>query len=53
MAMVDTHKGQEVMSMDIPNAFIQAPLENEPGERVIMKITGVLVDILLEKNPVK
>ena len=41
------------MSTDIPNAFIQAPLENKLGECVIMKITGVLVDILLEKSPSK
>ena len=52
-AMVDAHEGRDVMSTDIPNAFIQAPLENKPGERVIMKITGVLVDILLEKSPSK
>ena len=41
------------MVNDVPNAFIQAPnVIKDGGDCVIMKITGVLVDILLEKNPV-
>jgi hypothetical protein len=42
-----------VMTCDIPNAFIQAYLpKKEPGEdRVVMKITGVLVDMLVDINP--
>ena len=40
------------MSADIPNAFIQTPMpEAKVGERVIMKITGVLVDLLVEIAP--
>jgi hypothetical protein len=41
------------MTCDIPNAFIQAYLpKKEPGEdRVVMKITGVLVDMLVNINP--
>ena len=40
------------MTADIPNAFIQTPMEIKEGkERVIMKITGVMVDILVDKNP--
>ena len=37
-----------VMSADVPNAFIQTPMpERKDGEeRVVMKITGVLVDLL-------
>jgi hypothetical protein len=39
------------MTCDIPNAFIQA-LEVKAGDkRVMMKVTGVLVDMLLERNP--
>jgi hypothetical protein len=36
-----------------PNAFIQALLpKKDPGEdRVVMKITGVLVDMLVDINP--
>ena len=41
------------MTADIPNAFIQAHMPKlEKGEdRVIMKITGVLVDILIKLAP--
>ena len=42
-----------MMSCDIPNAFIQAemPDVSDGSEKVIMKITGVLVDILVQLNP--
>jgi hypothetical protein len=41
------------MTCDIPNAFIQAlmPEVKDGDERVMMKITGVLVDMLVELNP--
>jgi hypothetical protein len=41
------------MTCDIPNAFIQAYLpKKEPGEdRVVMEITEVLVDMLVNINP--
>jgi hypothetical protein len=41
------------MSCDIPNAFIQTKLPNveNADERVIMKITGVLVDLLVKISP--
>jgi hypothetical protein len=41
------------MTADIPNAFIQAlMLKLEVGdERVMMKITGVLFEMLTELNP--
>ena len=37
------------MTADVPSAFIRAPLpEVKPGEeRVMMKITGVLLDMLV------
>ena len=42
----------DIMSADIPNAFIQAELERKEGEdRVIMKITGQLVDIMVQMSP--
>lgn len=38
--------------MDIPNAFIQTPMPNlKEEERVMMKIRGVLVDILVNMSP--
>ena len=41
------------MTNDIPNAFIQTHLTADPEDmdRVIMKITGVLVDMLVELAP--
>jgi hypothetical protein len=53
-AIIDA-KGRDVMSADIPNAFIQAqmPKRKEAEGRVIMKITGVLVDLLNEIDPAR
>ena len=48
--MIDAYEGRDVMTADIPNAFIQAEMP-KGGERVIMKITGVLVDLMVEMAP--
>jgi hypothetical protein len=52
-AVIDAHEERDVMTCDIPNAFIQAlmPEVKDGDERVMMKITGVLVDMLVELNP--
>jgi hypothetical protein len=52
-AIVDTKEDRDVMTCDIPNAYIQAELPNlgPDDERVIMKITGVLVDLLVNISP--
>ena len=41
------------MTADVPNAFIQTeiPKVKEDEDRVFMKITGVLVDMLVELMP--
>jgi hypothetical protein len=54
-AIIGAKEGLDVMSADIPNAFIQAqmPKKKEGEERVIMKITGVLVDLLNEIDPAR
>merc|ERR1712155_143880 len=50
--MIDSIEGRDIMSADIPNAFIQAKLERKSSdERVIMKITGKLVEWLVELSP--
>jgi hypothetical protein len=51
--VIEAKEERDVMTCDIPNAFIQAYLpKKEPGEdRVVMKITGVLVDMLVDINP--
>ena len=50
MLTIDAHENRDVMSADVPNAFIQTkmPEVKEGEERVMMKITGVLVDILIQ-----
>jgi hypothetical protein len=51
--VIKAKEEREVMTCDKPNAFIQALLpKKDPGDdRVIMKITGVLVDMLVDINP--
>ena len=49
---IDAYEGRNLMSMDIPNAFIQVSIpEREKGDRIIMKIRGRLVDWLVEIAP--
>ena len=52
-AVIDTHEGRDVMCADILNAFIQAEMPDisDGEERVTMKITGVLVDMLVQLSP--
>ena len=53
-AAIDGHERRDVMTADIPNAFIQADMpksKQQHGERVMMKITGILVDMLVSLNP--
>ena len=53
-AAIDAREKRDVMTLDVPNAFVQTPLEYKDGdEKIIMKITGVLVDMLLEVDPMK
>jgi hypothetical protein len=51
--VIDADEERDVMTCDIPNAFIQAlMLEVKDGdERLMMKFTGVLVIMLVELNP--
>jgi hypothetical protein len=52
-SVIDAKEGRDVMTCDIPNAFIQAemPAIEKGHEKVIMKIKGVLLEILLEMAP--
>jgi hypothetical protein len=51
--VIKAKEERDVMTCDIPNKFIQAYLpKKEPGEdRVVVKITGVLVNMLVGINP--
>jgi hypothetical protein len=46
----ETKQGCNVMTLDVPNAFVQMPIP-ENKEEIIMKIRGHLVDLLLENFP--
>ena len=49
VAAIDAKEGRDVMTADVPNAFIQTPIDVESrDERIIMKIKGELVDLLCE-----
>jgi hypothetical protein len=52
-AVIDAHEECNVMTCNIQNAFIQAlmPEVKDGDERVMMEITGVLVDMLVKLNP--
>ena len=50
---IDAMEFRDVMTADIPNAFIQAempPIEYG-DEKILMKITGTLADLLIDLNP--
>ena len=44
------HEGREVAVIDIPNAYIQTHVD-DPKDRVIIRITGVVVDWLVKAAP--
>jgi hypothetical protein len=51
--VIEAKEERDIMTCGTPNAFIQALLtKKDPGEDiVVMKITGVLADILVKLNP--
>mmetsp|Transcript_11837 Transcript_11837/g.17121 ORF Transcript_11837/g.17121 Transcript_11837/m.17121 type:complete len:448 (-) Transcript_11837:440-1783(-) len=53
-SVIDAEENCDVMTLDIPNAFVQTQMpEADVGKRVIMKIKGPLIDMLIEMDPVK
>ena len=50
-SVIDAKQKRDVMTCDIPNAFCQTDMvKTKKGERVIMKIRGALVGILIEMD---
>ena len=48
-AEIDAKEGRDVMVVYISNTFIQTEMPHkEKGDRMVMKMTGALVDILLK-----
>ena len=43
-ATIDATEGRDVMTADIPNAFVQTDIDS--NGKCVMKITGKLVDML-------
>ena len=53
-AVIDAKEGRDVMVADVPNAFVQTVIgPKEKGERIIMKIRGPLVEMLVELDSPK
>ena len=51
-AIVDAHEERDIMTEDISNAFVQAPLPMKNGdERIHVKITDAPVDVPVKMNP--
>ncbi len=50
LCIINAKEGRDVTVINIPNAFIQTQVEDE-GDMAIIKIRGVLVDILVQIAP--
>ena len=51
-AAIDAYKGRKIISVDVPDAFIQTLLPLKPdGERIIMNIRGKLVEWVMYIDP--
>jgi hypothetical protein len=48
--IIDAKEGRDVAVINIPNAFIQTRVEDE-GDMVIIRIRGVLLDVLVQIAP--
>jgi hypothetical protein len=51
-ATIDAKEHRDIMSADISNAFVQTDMVNDGNEKVIMKIRGPLVHMLVSLDPV-
>jgi hypothetical protein len=51
-AVINAKQGRDVMTANILSAFVQTDIEDKPnGEKIIMKIQGTLVDMLVDISP--
>ena len=52
--MIEAKQKRDVMTLDIPNAFVQIEVPQEKtDEKIIMKLRGALVDMLIDICPGK
>jgi hypothetical protein len=52
-AAIEAKEGRDVMTADIPNAFVQTNMEVDGKEKMMMKIRGPLVTMLTELDSLK
>ena len=52
-ATIEAEEKRDVATFDIPNAFIQTHVDerDSQGDRIIMKIKGAMIDMLVEIDP--
>ena len=51
-AVIDTMEERHVITVDIPNAFVQTNVfTDNQGDRIVMVIKGPLVDMLIQIEP--
>ena len=50
LCIIDAEEGRDVVVIDIPNVFVQTPVEDEK-DMAIIKIRGILVEILVDLAP--
>eukprot|EP00957_Ditylum_brightwellii_P084492 6425192-Ditylum_brightwellii.AAC.2 len=48
--VIETKQQKEIITLDVPNAFVQTPMP-QGKDKVIMKIRGVLLEILVDLCP--
>ena len=50
---VDAKEGRDVMTLDVPNAYIQTPMDQptDGSDRVLMKLEGNLAEMMVELDP--
>ena len=50
--VIDPKEDQDLATIDVPNFFIQIPIDRKTGQdRIIMNILGVLFDMLVQMDP--
>ena len=49
IAVIDARQEDGIMTLDVTNTFVKTKIDQkEGGEKIIMKIRGTLVDMLIE-----
>ena len=51
-SLIEAVESRDVATVDIPNAFIQTVVgRDKDGDRIVVKVRGKLVDMLMELDP--